>query len=91
MNSFNMKNQNVRFASRKQKVVTCPYCWTDQRSSRNFCYCCGAAFVFLDEAGSPSGGGTAIQAGSPSGDADVESEPESAAGCTDAAKSCEQL
>lgn len=37
------------FASRDVKVVTCPHCWTEQHTERNFCYHCGARFVFRDE------------------------------------------
>lgn len=42
------KNQ-VLFQSRQEKVVTCPYCWTDQRTERNFCYHCGAGFTYRDD------------------------------------------
>ena len=79
-----MKNQNASFASRKQKIVSCPFCWTDQRSSRNFCYACGATFSFLDEAASPPGSGAAI-AGIPAGFVDTAGGSDSAAGCVDAA------
>lgn len=50
MNKDNKSNQKtVHFESRKQRSVTCPYCWTDQRTERDFCYLCGAEFVYLDE------------------------------------------
>lgn len=44
------KIKSVIVKSRAQKYVTCPHCWTDQRTERDFCYRCGAAFVYLDEA-----------------------------------------
>lgn len=37
----------VLIESREQKFVTCPHCWTDQRTDRDFCYRCGAVFKFL--------------------------------------------
>lgn len=40
--------------SRSQKSLTCPHCWTDQRTERDFCYRCGAVFVYLDELKKPS-------------------------------------
>ena len=40
---------HVMIESRGQKLVTCPYCWTDQRTGRDFCYCCGAVFLYRDE------------------------------------------
>lgn len=50
MNKKNKGNSNcVIVESRRQKTVSCPYCWTDQRTDRNFCYRCGAEFVYLDE------------------------------------------
>lgn len=43
-------NRNhIMIESRKQKLVTCPYCWTDQRTERDFCYRCGAEFIYRDE------------------------------------------
>lgn len=42
--------QHVLFQTRKDRIVTCPYCWTDQRTERNFCYQCGAGFSYGDEA-----------------------------------------
>jgi hypothetical protein len=42
-------NKYVMIESRKQRFVTCPHCWTDQRTDRNLCYHCGAVFVYLDE------------------------------------------
>jgi len=42
---------NVMVESRKQRFITCPHCWTDQRTERNFCYRCGAEFVYLEETG----------------------------------------
>lgn len=42
-------NQAVHFESRMQNLITCPYCWTDQRTERNFCFGCGAEFLYLDE------------------------------------------
>jgi predicted amidophosphoribosyltransferase len=41
--------KHVMVESRKQRFVTCPHCWTEQRTERNFCYFCGAEFVYLDE------------------------------------------
>jgi hypothetical protein len=43
-------NKQVMVESRGQKFVTCPHCWTDQRTDRDFCYRCGSAFIYLDEA-----------------------------------------
>jgi predicted amidophosphoribosyltransferase len=45
------KRNYVIVESREQKFVTCPHCWTDQRTERNFCYCCGARFIYHDEQG----------------------------------------
>lgn len=42
-------NNYVMVESREQKFITCPHCWTDQRTDRDFCYGCGAEFIFLDE------------------------------------------
>lgn len=42
-------NKAVHFESRKQKLVTCPYCWTDQRTERDSCFRCGAKFIYLEE------------------------------------------
>lgn len=49
----NMKKTNpiVFVESRRLKTVTCPHCWTEQRTERDFCYRCGAVFAYLDEAG----------------------------------------
>lgn len=41
--------QDVLIPSRTVKSVTCPHCWTDQRTERDFCYHCGAAFHYQDE------------------------------------------
>lgn len=41
--------KHVMVESRKQKFVTCPHCWTEQRTERNFCYFCGAEFIYRDE------------------------------------------
>jgi len=50
MNKDKRSNQKaVHFESRSQKLVTCPHCWTDQRTERNSCYRCGAEFIYLDE------------------------------------------
>lgn len=52
MNKYkkNITNNNpVIVNTRQQKTVTCPYCWTEQRTERDFCYRCGAAFIYLDE------------------------------------------
>lgn len=43
------KRNHVMVESREQKLVTCPHCWTDQRTERNFCYFCGAEFIYRDE------------------------------------------
>ena len=43
------QNNQVIVESRRSKVVTCPHCWTDQRTERDFCYRCGAEFIYLDE------------------------------------------
>lgn len=40
----------VMVESRRQKFIACPHCWTEQRTERDFCYRCGAEFVYLDEA-----------------------------------------
>jgi len=47
--NLKLKEAAVFIASRSQKLVTCPHCWTDQRTERDFCYRCGAEFVYLDE------------------------------------------
>jgi len=39
----------VLIPSRSQRLVNCPYCWTDQLASRNFCFRCSAKFIFMDE------------------------------------------
>jgi hypothetical protein len=39
----------VVFATRPRISVTCPRCWTEQRSERNLCYRCDAPFIYLDE------------------------------------------
>lgn len=50
MNEKNKKDGDcVLIDSRSQKSVTCPYCWTDQRTERDCCYRCGAVFLYLDE------------------------------------------
>ena len=41
--------KTVVVPSRSQKFVTCPRCWTDQRTDRDFCYQCGAEFLYRDE------------------------------------------
>lgn len=35
--------------SRNQRFITCPHCWTEQRTERDFCYRCGTRFIYLDE------------------------------------------
>lgn len=40
---------SVAFATRPRLAVTCPHCWTDQRSNRDICYRCGISFHYLDE------------------------------------------
>lgn len=39
----------VMFTTRPRVAVTCPLCWTEQRSRRNTCYHCEARFVYADE------------------------------------------
>ena len=51
-NSRPLEQKDVILASRKQNIITCPHCWTDQRTDRSFCYQCGAEFIYLDEANS---------------------------------------
>ena len=54
---FDMRTQHgkntgpcdVFLPSRAVKAITCPHCWTAQRTERDFCCRCGAAFRFLDE------------------------------------------
>lgn len=41
--------KQVMVESRKLGFLTCPHCWTDQRTERNFCYFCGAGFIYRDE------------------------------------------
>ena len=41
--------REVLLPSRRVKTFTCPHCWTAQRTERDFCYRCGAAFRYLDE------------------------------------------
>lgn len=43
------RKSDVILKSRKPILITCPHCWTDQRTQRNFCYQCGAKFIYLDE------------------------------------------
>lgn len=43
------KKAVVTFEDRRNTIVSCPHCWTDQRSERDFCYRCGATFVYLNE------------------------------------------
>jgi len=45
----NTKEKQVIVKSRSIKIITCPYCWTDQRTERDFCYRCGAGFIYLDD------------------------------------------
>jgi len=40
---------SVAFATRPRVSVSCPHCWTDQRSNRDTCYRCGVSFHYLDE------------------------------------------
>ncbi len=42
---------DVIFKTRQKDGICCPYCWTKQPSTRNFChgYGCNAKFVFEDE------------------------------------------
>lgn len=49
MNSSKQPEKCAIFKTRQQPVITCPCCWTDQRAERNFCYQCGAKFIYLDE------------------------------------------
>jgi predicted amidophosphoribosyltransferase len=42
-------NNFIMVNSREQGFVTCPHCWTDQRADRDFCYRCGAVFIYKDE------------------------------------------
>lgn len=42
-------NNFIIVKSRSQQFVSCPNCWTDQRADRDFCYRCGAAFIYQDE------------------------------------------
>ena len=44
------QDKTAVFDSREEKSVVCPHCWTEQRTDREFCYHCGARFVYLDEA-----------------------------------------
>lgn len=37
---------DVAFPARPVVSVVCPHCWTAQRSERDFCYHCGARFVY---------------------------------------------
>lgn len=39
----------IMVKTRSQNFVTCPNCWTDQRTERDFCYWCGSAFIYQDE------------------------------------------
>ena len=41
--------QTAVFDSREARVVVCPHCWTEQRTERDFCYHCGARFVYTNE------------------------------------------
>jgi predicted amidophosphoribosyltransferase len=50
MKSIGRPDHIVFVESRRLKTVTCPHCWTEQRTDRDFCYRCGAAFVYLDKA-----------------------------------------
>lgn len=53
MKTNDLLNKNQVFIpSRRQRLIACPYCWTDQRTDRDFCYRCGAEFTYLDEADS---------------------------------------
>ena len=45
---------SAAFASRSQKIVTCPHCWTTQRTERDRCYQCGAIFRYRDEEARPT-------------------------------------
>ena len=49
MNKSKNQAKQVIVPSREVKILTCPYCWTDQRTERDFCYRCGAGFIYLDE------------------------------------------
>lgn len=44
---------DIVYKTRPKNEICCPYCWTIQPSSRNFCsgYKCNAKFVFQDELG----------------------------------------
>ncbi len=48
-NDKKSNQKTVHFKSRRQRFVTCPHCWTDQRTERGFCFRCGAEFIYLDE------------------------------------------
>lgn len=50
MNEQIKNKNNVIVESRSMKVITCPHCWTDQRTERDFCYRCGAEFIYLSTA-----------------------------------------
>lgn len=50
MNGNEKTNSNfIMVKSRSQNFVTCPNCWTDQRTDRDFCYRCGSVFIYQDE------------------------------------------
>ncbi|MDL2317765.1 hypothetical protein LJC74_01545 [Eubacteriales bacterium OttesenSCG-928-A19] len=48
-----MRNRMIKRAvclkARPRTTVTCPHCWTRQRSDRAKCYRCEASFIYLDE------------------------------------------
>jgi len=48
-NNSKSSQNSVLFESRELKLVTCPHCWTDQRTERDSCYRCGAGFTYFDE------------------------------------------
>lgn len=48
-NKIMADHRYVMIESRGQKFITCPHCWTDQRTDRDFCYRCGASFFYLNE------------------------------------------
>lgn len=43
------QSKTVFFETRNEAMLSCPHCWTEQRSDRDFCYQCGAHFHFTDE------------------------------------------
>ena len=54
--SKNVGPSDILLPSRGVKTLTCPHCWTAQRTERDFCCRCGAAFRYLDEERGARGG-----------------------------------